>query len=98
MIAFVLFIFILLLFIGVSGNYKPASAGIGDVIGGFFTAVSKTFSQFFVVTNTLIFTALFFATEALFVYVYYKIGVFIFRHLPELQGWVNQARVWFKRN
>lgn len=97
MIAFVAFIFLLLLIVGISGNYSPAGTGIGDVIGGFFTALTKTFSQFIVVTNTLIFSALFFATEAVFIYVYYKLGMAVFHHIPQMQGWLRQAKGWFNR-
>lgn len=97
MIAFVLFIFILLLLVGVSGNYHPAGSGIGDVIGGFFGAIAKTFSDFFIITNTLIWTSLFFATEGVFIYVYYKLGMAVFHHIPEMQGWLNQAKRWFNK-
>lgn len=97
MVIFVLFIFILLFIVGLSGNYHPTGTGIGDILGGFFSSIAQTFSEFFVVTNTLIWTALFFATEGVFVYVYYKLGVFIFHHLPEMRGWVKTAQKWFKR-
>lgn len=97
MIMFVLFIFILLFIVGISGNYHPASGGIGDVVGGFFGAIAQTFSEFFVVTNTLIWTALFFATEGVFIYVYYRLGVFIFKHIPEMQVWMKTAQKWFKK-
>jgi len=96
-IGIVLFVFLMLFLVGISGNYKPASAGIGDVIGAFFGAIAQTFGEFAVVTNTLLFATIFFAVEGIFIFVYVKIGLTIFKHIPEAQALLKQGQKWFNR-
>lgn len=95
-IAFVLVVFFLLLVVGIAGNWKPVSGDIFGIIT-FFNAIRDTFGNFITVTNTLLWTMLFFATEGIFLYAYYKIARLIWVHVPQFQAWFKKSKDWFSR-
>lgn len=89
-------VFAMLFIIGIAGNWKPLPS---DVLGvmSFFEAVKVTFGEFISITNLMMWTMIFFAVQGIFLYVYYKLGRFLFVRIPEMRSWYEQFHRWFKR-
>jgi hypothetical protein len=91
----VVVIFLLLFVMGISGNWNPVA---GDILGifTFFNAVRDTITETLTVGNLMVWSLIFFAVQGVFIYAYYRLGRFIFVHIPQLQRWFNQAKEFMK--
>ena len=84
---------VLLLLTGIASNWSPVS---GDVFGvfTFFNALATTMTEMITVSNVVLFTTLFFVTQGIFLYAYYKIGRFVWVRVPEVRKWFDNTKNW----